>query len=98
MSYANEIVSVLYSLSKLNGSQDVCVGSGFSFSIYELVEFFEISADVKIVSRLVQSEKYIRPNDILSSYCDSELKKIGGVPSLSGRRLVFKLLEDYNVI
>ena len=30
----------------------MCVGSGFSFSIYELVEFMEISADVKIVSRL----------------------------------------------
>lgn len=99
-SYANEIVSVIYSLSKLNGSHDVCVGSGFSFSIYELIEFMEIIADVKIVSRLVQSDIYIRPNDILSSYCDpSELKKIEiEVPSLSGRRLVFKLLEDYNVI
>jgi len=99
-SYANEIVSVIYSLSKRNGSHDLCVGSGFSFSIYELIEFMESIADVKIINRLVQSDMYIRPNDILSSYCDpSELKRIEiEVPSLSGSRLIFKLLEDYNVI
>ena len=72
-----------------------------SFTIFKnIIEFMEIIADVKIISRLVLSKMYLRPNDIFSSYCDtSVLKKIEiEVPSLSGSRLIFKLLEDYNVI
>ena len=99
-SHANEITGVMYHLSKLQNSNDLCVGSGHSFSISEMVNLIEGLTEIDISSRLVRSNKYMRKNDIYSSYCDcSKLESLEiSTPTLSGRSLMHKLLEDYNVI
>lgn len=99
-SHAAEVTELLYNLSKEQQSVDVCIGSGNSHSLNEVVHFIEKIKKCSIAERLRPSTEFFRVNDVMSSYCDTtELNSLNlAVPKLYGTKLIKKLLDEYDAV